>query len=118
MNANVRLSYAALLAGSILPVSSASIGPRQDATSLVKVLTEDGMVALGSYRDSPSFLAPLTSLSPLVARAAVHRGAFEFQIGGADPNTEVSIVGLVHGADEFVVLDLSLIHISEPTRPY
>jgi hypothetical protein len=81
------------------------VAPQPPPTTLVEVLTEDGLVPLGYYKDSPSFLAPLTSLSPLVKRAARQRDAFEFRVGGAKPELEISVMAIVHSKDEFVVLD-------------
>ena len=109
MKALLRRPYAALLASSVLLPGLAHSTPApqgaDEATSRVEVLTEDGMELLGHYQDSPSFLAPLTSLSPLVTRAAIRKGAFEVQVGIAEPGAKVSIVALIHGADEFVILD-------------
>ncbi len=99
------VAVATLLLGTTYAKSAQEAADPDGPSSLVEVRTENGMEALGHYEDSPSFLAPLTSLSPLVRRPALRRGAFQFRVGGADPEKKVQVTALVHGADEFVILD-------------
>ncbi|QDV06280.1 FG-GAP repeat protein [Planctomycetes bacterium Poly30] len=73
--------------------------------STISISTPEGVQVLGSPLASDSFLAPLTSLSPEVTRGALVRGEFQVRLSTPGKPPEVSVTALLHGRDEFVILD-------------
>lgn len=69
------------------------------------MITEEGQRPLGSYQAHGNFLAPLTSLSPEVTRAEFIRGELNVEVRASGEAPEVVATALLHGRDEFVVLD-------------